>query len=62
MPGAPDYVDGTYLQQNPDWHVPDSAWKVQQILRILIAIESLRRQFMKQAAGRRGSQVAATKP
>ncbi len=35
MPGATDYVDGTYLQQNPDWHVPDSAWKVQQILRIL---------------------------
>jgi SAM-dependent methyltransferase len=35
MPGENDYVDGTYLQQNPDWHVPDSAWKVQQILKIL---------------------------
>jgi SAM-dependent methyltransferase len=35
MPGATDYVDGTYLQQNPEWHVPDSAWKVQQILNIL---------------------------
>lgn len=35
MPSADDYVDGTYLQQNPDWHVADSAWKVQQILRIL---------------------------
>jgi SAM-dependent methyltransferase len=35
MPGATDYIDGTYLQQNPGWHVADSAWKVQQILRIL---------------------------
>ena len=35
MPGPTDYLDGTYLQQNPDWHVADSSWKVQQILRIL---------------------------
>jgi SAM-dependent methyltransferase len=35
MPGATDYIDGTYLQQNPDWHVPDSTWKAQQILKIL---------------------------
>ena len=35
MPSETDYVDGTYLQQNPDWHVPDSAWKIQQILKIL---------------------------
>ena len=35
MPDPTDYLDGTYLQQNPDWHVADSAWKVQQILRIL---------------------------
>ena len=35
MPGPTDYLDGTYLQQNPDWHVSDSPWKVQQILRIL---------------------------
>jgi hypothetical protein len=35
MPGPTDYLDGTYLQQNPDWHVADSPWKVQQILRIL---------------------------
>jgi len=35
MPGAADYIDGTYLQQNPDWHVSDSPWKVRQILDIL---------------------------
>jgi SAM-dependent methyltransferase len=35
MPGATDYVDGTYLQQNPDWHVPDAAWRVEQILKLL---------------------------
>ena len=35
MPGPCDYLDGTYLQQNPGWHVADSPWKVQQILRIL---------------------------
>ena len=35
MPGAADYIDGTYLQQNPDWHVPDSAWKVKQIVDML---------------------------
>lgn len=35
MPGPTDYVDGTYLQQNPGWHVADSPWKVRQILGIL---------------------------
>jgi len=35
MPGANDYLDGTYLKQNSDWHVADSSWKVQQILQIL---------------------------
>jgi SAM-dependent methyltransferase len=35
MPGTSDYVDGTYLQQNPDWHVPDSQWKAKQIMEIL---------------------------
>jgi SAM-dependent methyltransferase len=35
MPGQTDYLDGTYFRQNPDWHVRDSPWKVQQILRIL---------------------------
>jgi SAM-dependent methyltransferase len=35
MPGPTDYVDGTYLQQNPDWHIADSPWKVRQILGIL---------------------------
>lgn len=35
MPSPTDYLDGIYLQQNPDWHVSDSPWKVQQILRIL---------------------------
>jgi hypothetical protein len=35
MPGQTDYLDGTYLQQNPDWHVADSAWELQQILWIL---------------------------
>lgn len=29
------YADGTYLQQNPTWHVEDSAWKATQILRAL---------------------------
>ncbi len=35
MPGPTDYLDGTYLKQNPDWNVSDSPWKVQQILGIL---------------------------
>jgi SAM-dependent methyltransferase len=35
MAGPTDYTDGTYLQQNPGWHVADSAWKAGQILRIL---------------------------
>jgi SAM-dependent methyltransferase len=35
MAGPTDYLDGTYFQQNPGWHVADSPWKVQQILRIL---------------------------
>lgn len=29
------YVDGTYLQQNPTWHVEHSAWKARHILRAL---------------------------
>lgn len=29
------YRDGTYLRQNPTWHVEDSPWKVAQVLGIL---------------------------
>jgi SAM-dependent methyltransferase len=35
MAGATDYVDGTYLEQNPGWHVTDSPWKAEQILKAL---------------------------
>jgi SAM-dependent methyltransferase len=29
------YKDGTYLEKNPGWHVEESAWKAQQISRML---------------------------
>jgi hypothetical protein len=29
------YTDGEYLSQNPTWHVEDSPWKAEQILKIL---------------------------
>lgn len=29
------YLDETYLSQNPTWHVEDSAWKAQQIRKML---------------------------
>ena len=29
------YMDGTYLQQNPDWHVEGSPWKARQIEELL---------------------------
>jgi SAM-dependent methyltransferase len=29
------YKDGTYLEQNPGWHVEESAWKAKQISRML---------------------------
>jgi ubiquinone/menaquinone biosynthesis C-methylase UbiE len=29
------YHDGEYLRKNPGWHVEDSAWKANQIIRIL---------------------------
>ena len=29
------YEDGSYLQANPGWHVEDSPWKAQQVLRML---------------------------
>jgi SAM-dependent methyltransferase len=35
MAGPADYLDGTYLRQNPDWHVSDAAWRVDQIVKIL---------------------------
>lgn len=35
MPGATDYIDGTYLTQNPDWHIADAPWKAEQILLML---------------------------
>ena len=35
MAGATDYINGTYLAQNPGWHVADSRWKAEQILRML---------------------------
>ena len=31
----PMYQDGTYLQNNPDWHVADSFWKAQEIIKIV---------------------------
>ncbi len=30
-----DYTDGTYLEQNPGWHVADSAWKAGQVVKVL---------------------------
>lgn len=29
------YTDGTYLRNNPDWHVDDSPWKADHIARLL---------------------------
>jgi SAM-dependent methyltransferase len=29
------YTSGAYLAENPDWHVADSPWKAQQVLRAL---------------------------
>jgi len=29
------YEDGTYLSRNPAWHIDESAWKVNQILRMM---------------------------
>lgn len=29
------YSDGSYLQSNPGWHVEDSPWKAQQVMRML---------------------------
>ncbi len=38
-PGAPSaatrYTGGSYLEANPDWHVEDSAWKADQVERML---------------------------
>jgi cyclopropane fatty-acyl-phospholipid synthase-like methyltransferase len=30
-----DYVDGTYLENNPTWHEEDSPWKAKQITKML---------------------------
>jgi SAM-dependent methyltransferase len=32
---GPIYSDGSYLNSNPTWHVEDSPWKAQQVLRML---------------------------
>lgn len=29
------YTDGTYFEKNPTWHIEDSAWKANQIQKIL---------------------------
>ena len=29
------YTDGTYLTNNPDWHVDDSAWKAAHVATML---------------------------
>lgn len=29
------YTDGEYIRKNPSWHVEDSPWKAQQVIRIL---------------------------
>lgn len=35
------YTDGTYLEKHPTWHVEDSSWKAQQIIR-MIEVNGLR--------------------
>ena len=39
------YIDGTYLDKNPDWHVQDSAWKAKQVMKMIdlhqLKIESI---------------------
>lgn len=30
------YIDGTYVQKHPSWHLEDSSWKAQQIVKILV--------------------------
>ena len=35
MPNRALYVDGEYLARNPGWHVEESAWKAEQVLRAL---------------------------
>lgn len=35
MNQAPIYSDGRYLAQNPTWHIEDSAWKADQIFRMI---------------------------
>jgi hypothetical protein len=29
------YVDGEYMRNNPTWHVEDSAWKAEQVMRMI---------------------------
>jgi hypothetical protein len=35
------YTGGEYLEHNPDWHVSDSAWKAEHILRILGSMDGI---------------------
>ncbi len=35
QPGPAIYDDTTYLSQNPDWHLADTAWKAREITNIL---------------------------
>lgn len=29
------YLDGTYLKNNPNWHLEESAWKAQQVIKVI---------------------------
>ncbi len=48
---ARTYVDGDYLAKNPTYHVEDSAWKAQQILRMLARHELLVRTVVEVGCG-----------
>ncbi len=41
MSTAERYTGGEYLEHNPDWHVADSAWKAEHILRMLGTMDGI---------------------
>jgi len=45
------YTQGSYLAQNPDWHVEDSAWKARQVLSMIKRNRLLPRQVCDVGCG-----------
>lgn len=55
------YTDGKYLQENPTWHLEDSPWKAEHILRMMQKNQLMPRSICEVGCGAGGILQQLTK-